>query len=86
MKASITTLTGIIILASSTAVLAQTNNELPSPPQQQQLDAANAQASQWAASNTANIGKMRAQVYDELVQAQHDGQIAYLNRTVYAHH
>ncbi|WP_144109574.1 DUF4148 domain-containing protein [Paraburkholderia sp. BCC1886] len=30
--------------------------------------------------------KTRAQVYHELIEAQKDGQIAYLNRTVYAHH
>lgn len=29
--------------------------------------------------------KTRAQVYQELVQAQQDGQLAYLNSTVYAH-
>lgn len=31
-------------------------------------------------------GKTRAQVYQELVQAQQDGQLAYLNSTIYAHH
>ncbi len=30
--------------------------------------------------------KTRAQVYQELVQAEQDGQLAYLNSTVYAHH
>jgi hypothetical protein len=29
--------------------------------------------------------KTRAQVYQELVQAEQDGQLAYLNSTVYAH-
>jgi hypothetical protein len=29
--------------------------------------------------------KTRAQVYQELVQAEQDGQLAYLNATVYAH-
>jgi hypothetical protein len=31
-------------------------------------------------------GKTRAQVEGELVKAQQDGQLAYLNRTIYAHH
>ena len=30
--------------------------------------------------------KTRAQVYQELVQAERDGQLAYLNSTIYAHH
>ena len=30
-------------------------------------------------------GKTRAQVYQELVHAERDGQLAYLNSTVYAH-
>jgi hypothetical protein len=30
-------------------------------------------------------GKTRAQVYHELVQAEQDGQLDYLNSTVYAH-
>jgi hypothetical protein len=29
--------------------------------------------------------KTRAQVYQELVQAEQDGQLAYLNSTLYAH-
>jgi hypothetical protein len=29
--------------------------------------------------------KTRAQVYQELVQAEKDGQLAYLNNTLYAH-
>ncbi|WGS51197.1 DUF4148 domain-containing protein [Paraburkholderia sp. D15] len=30
-------------------------------------------------------GKTRAQVYQELVHAEQDGQLAYLNSTLYAH-
>ncbi|MGF6675455.1 DUF4148 domain-containing protein [Paraburkholderia sp. WSM4174] len=29
--------------------------------------------------------KTRAQVYQELVHAEQDGQLAYLNSTIYAH-
>jgi Domain of unknown function (DUF4148) len=31
-------------------------------------------------------GKTHAQVYQELVHAERDGHIAYLDRTIYAHH
>jgi hypothetical protein len=31
------------------------------------------------------VGKTRAQVYQELVHAEQDGQLNYLNSTVYAH-
>jgi hypothetical protein len=99
MKASIRTLVTIVSLAASTAVFAQTYNEAPlqqqqqQPPQQQppqqaqsQQSPAGAQAPQWAAPHAAYTGKTRAQVYAELVEAQRSGQLAYLNRTVYAHH
>ncbi len=33
----------------------------------------------------AVAAKTRAQVYGELVQAEKDGQLAYLNSTIYAH-
>jgi Domain of unknown function (DUF4148) len=33
----------------------------------------------------ATVEKTRAQVYQELVHAEKDGQLAYLNSTVYAH-
>jgi Domain of unknown function (DUF4148) len=35
---------------------------------------------------TATGQKTRAQVYQELEQAEKDGQLTYLNRSVYAHH
>lgn len=31
------------------------------------------------------VQKTRAQVYQELVEAEKDGQLAYLNSTIYAH-
>jgi hypothetical protein len=36
-------------------------------------------------SGQAIAPKTRAQVYNELVEAEKDGQLAYLNSTVYAH-
>jgi hypothetical protein len=40
---------------------------------------------QWVPSDETS-NKTRAQVYGELIKAQQDGQLAYLNETVYAHH
>ncbi|CAB3761376.1 DUF4148 domain-containing protein [Paraburkholderia solisilvae] len=82
MKSRFTMLAVLVISASSVAAYGQTNDEVP----QQQQNGAPAQTSQWSPPNTENLGKTRAQVYAELVQAQRDGQIAYLNRTLYAHH
>ena len=59
----------------------------PSP---QTMDAspqiASNDAEQSAAPHGQSIApKTRAQVYQELVQAEHDGQLATLNSTVFAH-
>ncbi|MFM0291742.1 MULTISPECIES: DUF4148 domain-containing protein [Paraburkholderia] len=43
-----------------------------------------AQQPQWSANATASAQKTRAQVRQELVQAENDGQLANLNRTLYA--
>jgi hypothetical protein len=40
---------------------------------------------QWAPPDETS-NKSRAQVYGELIKAQKDGQLAYLKKTVYAHH
>ncbi|NPT41341.1 DUF4148 domain-containing protein [Paraburkholderia sp. 1N] len=43
-------------------------------------------AGSWVAPyGQATAGKTRAQVYQELVHAEKDGQLAYLNSTLYAH-
>jgi hypothetical protein len=43
-------------------------------------------AGSWAAPYGPATGeKTRAQVYQELVHAEKDGQLAYLNSTLYAH-
>lgn len=45
-----------------------------------------AQVGQWVSPDSqANTGKTRAQVYQELVHAEKDGQLDYLNSTLYAH-
>lgn len=51
-----------------------------------QADPSVQQAGQWVAPYGQPVAqKTRAQVYNELVQAEKDGQLAYLNSTVYAH-
>jgi hypothetical protein len=48
--------------------------------------AATTQAGQWQAPYGQPIQpKTRAEVYQELVHAEQDGQLSYLNSTVYAH-
>jgi hypothetical protein len=42
-------------------------------------------AGQWVPPDETSK-KTRAQVYGELIKAQQDGQLAYLNKTLYAHH
>jgi hypothetical protein len=74
------------LVASSTCV--STFAQTPSPAQ-------TTNGSPQIASNDANpvvalhsqapVSKTRAQVYNELVQAERDGQLATLNSTVYAH-
>jgi hypothetical protein len=45
------------------------------------------QNGQWVPPDGQPIaGETRAQVYHELVKAEQDGQLAYLNHTLYAHH
>jgi hypothetical protein len=46
-----------------------------------------AQAGQWAAPYGQAIPeKTRGQVYRSLIHAEQDGQLAYLDKNVYAHH
>jgi ABC-type phosphate transport system substrate-binding protein len=80
----------IALVASSASVCAFAQTSAPA-----QLDNGTSQAasngvatsgSQWVAPyGQPTMQKTRAQVYQELVQAEQDGQMAYLNSTVYAH-
>ncbi|CAN7624642.1 DUF4148 domain-containing protein [Caballeronia sp. LjRoot29] len=46
-----------------------------------------AQSGQWVPPDGETIApKTRAEVYQELVKAEQDGQLDYLNRTLYWHH
>jgi hypothetical protein len=45
------------------------------------------QGGQWVAPYGQPVaGRTRAQVYQRLVKAEQDGQLSYLDKTVYAHH
>jgi hypothetical protein len=45
------------------------------------------QTGQWVPPDGQTIApKTRVRVYQELVQAENDGQLAYLNSTLYSHH
>jgi hypothetical protein len=84
-------LAALIGLAASSTAFAQTS---PSPSAQQ--GSANAsfttasvtdQSGQWVAPYGQPVPeRTRAQVYQRLVQARQDGQLAYLDSTLYAHH
>jgi TRAP-type C4-dicarboxylate transport system substrate-binding protein len=46
----------------------------------------NGEADQWASSSAeASGGKTRAQVYQELVHSEQDGQLNQLTATIYSH-
>jgi Domain of unknown function (DUF4148) len=56
-------------------------------PAQAAIPTALAQSGQWVPPDGATIApKTRAEVYQELVKAEQDGQLDYLNRTLYWHH
>jgi hypothetical protein len=76
---------------ASISALAQSNAQATQQPALATQVAANtttdaAPAGQWVAPyGPATPGKTRAQVYQELVHAQQDGQLDHLNSTVFAH-
>jgi hypothetical protein len=75
----------LLALATSTSAFAQSTTE-PAAAAPVAVGDAGAQTGQWAPPDGQTIApKTRAQVYQELVQAEQDGQLAYLNSTVYAH-
>jgi hypothetical protein len=84
-------LAGVVV---TTSAFAQTTNPAASQPQTQAAatqvaatsTAPTAQAGGWVAPYGEPVHqKTRAEVYHELVQAEQDGQLAYLNSTLYAH-
>jgi len=72
------------VLPSCASAQAEVANKPWQAPVSQAAQTAVGQAGGWQPEAAAR--KTRAQVYEELVKAQRDGEIAYLNRTIYAHH
>jgi hypothetical protein len=50
------------------------------------LQSGEIQGGQWVLPDSNEQGKTRAQVKQELIRARQDGQLAWLNKTIYAHH
>jgi hypothetical protein len=86
---TIAALAGLFI---TSAAFAQTGPSPGSAPAGESSNAATLtqqqpQDGQWVAPYGQPVaGKTRAEVYQELVHSEQDGQLAYLNRTLYAHH
>jgi len=88
-------LTLAIAFIGVTATASAFAQSTPAPSQQNTAPALQVAANSTAAVNAAGswvppygqptVGKTRAQVYRELVHAEQDGQLAYLNSTIYAH-
>ena len=74
------------LVASSTCVSAFAQTPSPAQTTNGSPQIASNDADQWVAPHgQAPVEKTRAQVYNELVQAERDGQLATLNATLYAH-
>ncbi|QGZ59182.1 DUF4148 domain-containing protein [Paraburkholderia acidiphila] len=70
-----------LAFAASAAVLAATPVFAAMPAQSSAAQTTVAQTQAWtAASNTVNAKVTRAQVRQELIQAQHDGQLAAIQQ------
>ena len=73
------------LVASSTCVSAFAQTPSPVQTTDGSAQVASNDADQWVAPySQAPVSKTRAQVYNELVQAERDGQLAALNSTIYA--
>ncbi|SAL27406.1 hypothetical protein AWB69_02099 [Caballeronia udeis] len=80
MKISMITLAFAGLLATGSAFAAQT------APSTQPAQTTVQSAGQWVPPyGQAVAPKTRAQVYQELVHAEQDGQLDYLNSTLYSH-
>ena len=78
-----------MIIALAFAGLATTGSAFAqsSAPAQAPAPTTLAQAGQWVPPDGQSIApKTRAEVYQDLVKSEQDGQLDYLNRTLYWHH
>ena len=72
------------LVASSTCVSAFAQTPSPAQTTNGSAQVASNDADQWVAPySQAPVSKTRAQVYNELVQAERDGQLAALDKTIY---
>jgi uncharacterized protein YdeI (BOF family) len=81
-RMTLAALAGILV---SSAAFAQSNpstNDAATTAQQPQQT----QSQSVSPYDQPSAGKTRAEVYQDLVHAEQDGQLATLNRTLYAHH
>ena len=81
-------LAGVFVTSAAFAQTASPQNGAPaSDSNSAATTAQQPQGGQWVPPYGQPIaGKTRAEVYQELVHAEQDGQLAYLNSTLYAHH
>ena len=85
-------LAALISVAASTSAFAQTatgsNDQQPASGNASLTTASTSDPSgQWVAPYGQPVAaKSRAQVYKSLVRAEQDGQLSYLDSTLYAHH
>jgi len=88
MKTILSILVVSVAAIVATPSFAQSISQAPSNPGsvESSPDGTQQGAITWQPDGQSSGGKTRAQVYQELIHAQQDGQIAYLNRTLYAHH
>ena len=82
-------LAGVFVTSAAFAQTTSSQNGAPASDSSSAMTVAQQQPQdgQWVAPYGQPVaGKTRAEVYQELVHAEQDGQLAYLNKTVYAHH
>lgn len=81
-------LAGVFVTSVAFAQTASAQNSAPASDSNSAATIAQQpQGGQWVPPYGQPVaGKTRAEVYQELVHAEQDGQLAYLNSTLYAHH
>lgn len=88
----LTTLAVLISLAASGSAFAQTTPGSTNP--NQSANASTSGTTSTLAQNSQRVApygqpaaeETHAQVYQQLVHSEQDGHLAYLNKTLYAHH
>jgi hypothetical protein len=87
MKSGITLFAAAVFFTGAAAHAQSTQSGAPGNPGSEPQGTAAAPAAQSTPSyGSAPVGKTRAQVYHELVEARRSGELDRLNQTLYAHH